>query len=76
MALGQSFEEIGMSCAYGCQCRSLRLRPWQSPPMFAHLHPEDRQLQALVEKMRAVGLSLYEPDPIAALEALKMPTAS
>jgi hypothetical protein len=44
--------------------------------MFAHLHPEDRQLQVLVEKMRAGGLSLFEPDPIAALEALTMLTAS
>jgi hypothetical protein len=70
MAAGQSFEEIGMSAAYGCQCRSLRLKPWESPPMYAHLHPDDRQLQVLVEKMLAAGLSLYEPDPVGALEAL------
>jgi hypothetical protein len=73
MAAGQSFEEIGMSAAYGCQCRSLRLKPWQSPPMFGDAQPGHEghaDAEALLRKLLDAGLSRFEPDPLAALEAL------
>jgi hypothetical protein len=70
MAAGQSFEEIGQFAAYCCQRRNLRLKPWESPPINAELHPGQGAL-ALRARMQAAGLSLYEPDPIGALEAAK-----
>jgi hypothetical protein len=70
MALGQSFEDIGMSAAYGCQCHNLRLKPWQSPPMYAEFHPDQPGALELLNKLLDAGLSRYEPDPLAALEAL------
>jgi hypothetical protein len=69
MAEGQSFEEIGRSCAYGCQRHNLRLKPWESPPIYAELHPDQPGATELLEKLLAAGLSRWEPDPIAALEA-------
>jgi hypothetical protein len=72
MAQGRSFEEIGRSCAYGCQCRNLRLKPWQSPPMYGDVQPGHEahaDAEVLLRKLLAAGLSRYEPDPLAALEA-------
>jgi hypothetical protein len=70
MAQGQSFEEIGRSCASGCQRHNLRLKPWESPPIYAELHPDQPGATELLNKLLDAGLSRYEPDPIAALEAL------
>jgi hypothetical protein len=70
MAEGQSFEEIGRSAAYGCQCRNLRLKPWESPPVYAELHPDQPGALELLNKLLAAGLSRWEPDPITALEAM------
>src|SRR5262249_41612488 len=70
------------SAAYHCQCRTLRLKPWQAPP--AHVRgdvvgdsygnkPEEVELR---QRLLAAGLSLFEPDPLAALEAAGAKRAS
>lgn len=69
----QGFEEAGETAAYHCQCQTLRLRPWQSPPMYAAARldgPDDmvwKQAETLAHRLLAAGLSKYEPDPIGAL---------
>jgi hypothetical protein len=71
LASGESFEEVGKSAAYGCQCRNLRLKPWQAPPMFGDAHPGHEghaDAEVLLQKLLDAGLSRYEPDPIRALE--------
>jgi hypothetical protein len=72
----QGWEEAALSACFVCQSRTLKLRPWQAPPVHVHddevtgpsygHRPEEI---ALRRRMLAAGLSVYEPDPIAALEA-------
>jgi hypothetical protein len=73
----EGWREAAHAAAYACQCRTLKLRPWQAPPTDVHSdvvmnppsyghRPEEI---ALRRRMLALGLSLYEPDPICALEA-------
>ena len=65
------------SAAYGCQMDSLHLRPWQEPPCWAD---DDKPVDhdgthgraaawALRRRLIKAGLSMYEPDPVRALEA-------
>jgi hypothetical protein len=64
------------SAAYACQCATLRLKVWQAPPMHAgdvvtdapcYGHrPEEVGLR---RRMLALGISVFEPDPIAAVQA-------
>jgi hypothetical protein len=74
-------EQVGDYAAYGQQCRSLRLRPWQWPPSWlrdaaavqtalrvpATDHSGQRQAAELVQQLLSHNLSRYEPDPIGAL---------
>src|SRR5262245_49099477 len=68
------WEEAAIRAAFSCQIRELRLRPWQGLPIDASDEVGDgygctRQEVELRQRMLAAGLSLYEPDPIAALQA-------
>ena len=67
--------EAASTAAYRCQVRSLRLKPWHCPPMdcgdtifknggYGNTAKEVR----LRLKMKALGISIYEPDPIEAIE--------
>jgi hypothetical protein len=71
---------VATLAAYGMQCERLGLRPWQTPPCelgdpdaYELMRDDDhRGLRAaarLVKRLRAAGLSRYEPDPLHALEA-------
>lgn len=70
-------EDVALSAAYGCQVDSLRLKPWQWPPMWAdNDRPRDPHPSAgreaawqLRRRLLKAGLSAYQPDPVAALEA-------
>jgi hypothetical protein len=76
--------EVARFAAYCCQDRALRLRPWQSPPCWMgddkpavdndDTHGDLRAWQ-LRRRLIEAGLSPYEPDPIAALEAATKPAA-
>jgi hypothetical protein len=70
----EGWEEAAHAAAYVCQCRTLKLRPWQAPPVHVHgaeianvygCQPEE---VALKQRMIALGISVFEPDPIGALE--------
>jgi hypothetical protein len=77
----EGWQEAAHAAAYACQCRTLKLRPWQAPPIHVHSdvvtsppsyghQPEEVTLR---RRLLAVGLSLFEPDPIAAIETAKLP---
>jgi hypothetical protein len=59
-------------CSYHRQMLSLRLRPWESPPIWIdpdNPDPTDPpEAVALCKRMLAAGVSLYHPDPIGACE--------
>ena len=52
-------------CASICQSQALGLTPWQSPPCDA----EGEDAARLLKRMLNYGISKYEPDPIAAINA-------
>jgi hypothetical protein len=65
--------QFASSCAQG---RALDLMPWQSPPCHANLRALSepfgdpraaRESAELLKKMQALGLSRFEPDPLAAI---------
>lgn len=65
------------SATYSCQMDSLHLKPWQPLPCWAEEdrprdeHPIQGRVAAwlLARRLVKMGLSIYEPDPVAALEA-------
>ena len=62
----RDWREVGEFCAYICQSKSLHLRPWESTPSQADAD-EDSPEGELLRRMLRVGLSQFEPDPLAAL---------
>jgi hypothetical protein len=76
----EPWDEVGRFAAYSCQSRNLNLKPWQIPPCWirdveAVLAAGDddmhgrRAAAKLLKRMLDAGLSRYEPDPLAALDA-------
>ncbi|RVD68420.1 hypothetical protein EN751_31535 [Mesorhizobium sp. M4A.F.Ca.ET.029.04.2.1] len=71
------FDAAVFAC-YVCQTDTLRLKPWEMPPLYGGPLPGDSglvrssglQAEKLLKRMMAAGLSRYEPDPIAALRRL------
>jgi hypothetical protein len=74
----EEWEEVGEFAAYAAQCASLKLKPWQSPPIWIRdlegalkLPPDDhrgeRNAAELLKRLLDSGLSRYEPDPLRAL---------
>jgi hypothetical protein len=59
--------------AYSCQVDALRLQPWEHPPVWVDDLDDypDREAARLLKRMLAAGVSQYDPDPMAALEAAK-----
>jgi hypothetical protein len=55
---------------YNCQIDNLGLKPWMDAPMFAEIRRDPDALAILV-KLLGHGLSRYEPDPVAALAAVR-----
>jgi hypothetical protein len=59
--------------AYSCQVDRLHLKPWEHPPCWCD-DPDDypdREAARLLKRMLAAGISQFDPDPMAALEAAK-----
>lgn len=85
----EPWESVARWCAYCCQCDTLHLKIYQSPPCWtdpseigAILAKGDDGIHGhygaakLLQRMLAAGLSRYEPDPVAALKrASAQPTA-
>jgi len=76
----EPWESVGRFAAYSCQCNSLNLAPWETPPIWiddigAALNaPEDgkriRCAALLLQRMLALGISQYHPSPLAAIEKM------
>jgi len=76
IAAQRGWPEAAASAAHHCQVRALRLKPWQAPPCdcrsdeigpgYGCSHGE----VMLRRRMLKAKVSLYEPDPIAALEKI------
>jgi hypothetical protein len=73
------WREVAEFAVYGCQMRNLNLRPAQCPPVWHNAELDlDRNspfnnsvsaARALARRMEAAGISIYHPDPEAALAA-------
>jgi hypothetical protein len=69
------WREVCESAAYSCQVTSLQLRPWHCPPMdcgdvaFANggYGNTEKEVRPRL-RMKALGLSVYEPFPAEALK--------
>src|SRR5262245_38054379 len=60
--------------AYHQQVKSLRLQPWQSPPCSAGARTyADEEILEISRRLVRSGLSLFEPDPLAAIDAKQVP---
>ena len=74
----EDFQQAAEFAAYHCQCKTLRLKPWQPPPMCVQPNPDPgapddgimgwKRAETLLMRMLAAGLSKYEPDPLGALD--------
>jgi hypothetical protein len=63
----EGFEDAGEFAAFSAQCDTLQLNPKADPdPNVAGYRPGE---VALPDHLLAAGLSVFEPDPIAALHA-------
>jgi hypothetical protein len=68
---GEAYE----TAAYHCQCRNLALKCWQAPPMHSGdiaygttaTYGNKTSEVRLKCRMVALGLSIFEPDPAAAI---------
>jgi hypothetical protein len=71
MLQSEPWQAVAMFAAGCCQCVSLKLKPWESPPaeVIDIDHPGDSERVAakLLKKMLDCGVSRWHPDPQAAL---------
>ena len=76
------WRETAEFAAYSCQCDTLHLQPWQSPPcwvddLVADINAGDDGILGdyaaakLLRQLLDRGLSRYEPDPVNALKQTK-----
>jgi len=72
----EPWQSVAEFAAYGCQFRTLRLKPWMTPPCDADDTAEAQGRQkyfteptavALLKRMKAAGVSRWHPDPMRAL---------
>ena len=77
MLKDRPWEVVAVFAPCCCQYEALSLKPWQSPPMYAgderpsDASPLSGRLAAwqLRRRLLAAGLSVFEPDPVRALDA-------
>jgi hypothetical protein len=70
------WHEAGQFASYCGQMASLRLRPWQAPPVWVEVGEDDdrrrphtgrRAASELLARMLALGISKFHPDPLRAI---------
>ena len=78
MLCSKPWQEVGETAVYSMQCRTLRLKPWEAPPCHCRddvidnaTYGHKRKEVALRRRLLKANLSLFEPDPIAALERVE-----
>jgi hypothetical protein len=71
----RTWQEAAEYACYHCQVKSLRLRPWQAPPLRsddeidpAGMYGGKPEEVALRRRMITLGLSEFEPNPLEAIE--------
>ena len=62
--------DVALTAVYHFQCKTLNLRPWQTPPGWVG-EDHSKADQELLNKMLDAGLSQWEPNPLAALARAK-----
>jgi hypothetical protein len=72
----EPWEHVAEFAAYCCQIDNLGLKVWQDPPMYAELRPDQPDALAILVKLLGHGLSRFEPDPAAALAAVRSKPAA
>jgi len=71
--LDEPWHEVAAFASYLCQCRNLKLKPWEEPPCAVDEDAaEDSPARTLLRRMLAAGVSRYHPDPMAALAGLSV----
>jgi hypothetical protein len=65
--LDEPWCNVAEFAAYVCQTRALKLKPWETPPIYGDICGAQGKAAELLQKMIAAGISRWEPDPIAAL---------
>jgi hypothetical protein len=74
----EGWERAAMSACYSCQMNSMALPPWGCPVCWADgdamegsaFAVEQVKAKLLADRMRANGLSVFEPHPIASLQQI------
>ena len=59
----EPWEDVGRFAAFSSQIESLHLQPWESTVVYA----DSPEAHVLLRRLKAAGLSKFEPDPVAAL---------
>jgi hypothetical protein len=68
------WHEAAKFAAYHQQVKNLRLQPWQSPPCSAGTRTYvDEEILEISRRLVRLGLSLFEPDPLDAIDAKQVP---
>ncbi|MGE5166402.1 MAG: hypothetical protein ACM3IH_20590 [Sphingobacteriales bacterium] len=75
MLKDRSWTEVAEFAAYCAQIRSLRLKPWQSPPCAVLDGEENTEAGKLLAQILEHNVSMYHPDPLAAIAAAKASAA-
>jgi hypothetical protein len=64
--------EVAEFCAYHQQVKNLQCKPWHSPPCWiGGYHTVEPEYEEIGRRLVQAGLSLYEPDPLKAIEDAK-----
>jgi hypothetical protein len=69
----RSWQEVAEFAAYSEQITALKLRPWEPPPCivsWSNPAPGDEEAAGLLRRMLESGVSRWDPDPLAALDAI------
>ena len=72
LADGEPWSSVAKFCSECLQHLALRLKPWEVPPCRLEVDgPSDDPGVRLLKKMLALGVSKFDPDPLAAVEAVE-----
>jgi hypothetical protein len=70
----RGWQGAATSASYRQQCKNLHLKPWQAPPQDVHTDEIGRGYGRSASEVRLrrhmlrLGISIFEPDPRAAIE--------
>jgi len=73
--------DVAHFASYHQQVENMNLKPWETPPCWADPdetpeQPDERSAVLLARRMRALGISAYHPDPLAAIKEAEAKAAA